>query len=242
MAGEDVPIRSLLGKVCRVQLRDKGPLIPNDLPPFPLRQWLDWLAHVPPSMVQNLHAQAVASAQRHCRAPARDDGAGRMVRNYAALHVAWELLLDFADLREEEFGFLPHLLAEMNSHIAETSAEREPWVWILDLICNEIAAGAYPYPFRFEEVDGVEALMIRTSHVMHHIATKPGLRAIYDGLPVKSDRVFKRQIKEAGVVAHERADPVINGVRVGHMVALSLPKLAEYGLHPEAPLPEVRYS
>ena len=77
--------------------------------------------------------------------------------------------------------------------------------------------------------------MIRTAHVMHHLSTKSGLRPIYDGLPVKSDRVFKRQLKEAGMVLSERADPVIHGQRVNHMVALSMAKLAEYGLFPENP-------
>jgi hypothetical protein len=33
------------------------------------------------------------------------------------------------------------------------------------------------------------------------------------------------------VVLSDRADPTINGQRVGHMVALSLSKLAEYGLY-----------
>lgn len=243
MAGEDVPIRSLLGKVVRVQLRTKGPLLPHDLPHFPLRPWLDWLAKLDPSQVLTMHGQATATLQKHCRAPVSDAGAERMIRNYAALWVAWELLLDFAGLREEEFGFVPHLTAEMNAHIAETGAEREPWVWILDLVLNELAAGAYPYPFRFEEIGGEDVLLIRTSHVMHHIATKPGLRAIYDGLPVKSDRVFKRQLRDVGVIRSDREDPVINGARVGHMIALSLPKLAEYGLYPTDPAPEeTRYS
>jgi len=236
LAGEDVPVRSLLGKVVRVQLAEKGPLLPPDLPPFPVRQWLDFLAALTSSRVITLHEQAIAGCQRHCRAPKHDDGAQRMVRNYAALAVAWKLLLDFAGLHEAEFGFIPHLMAEMNSHIAETSAEREPWVWILDVIINEIAASAYPYPYRIDEMDGEEVLMIRTAHVMHHLATKSGLRPIYDGLPVKSDRVFKRQLKESGVVRSERADPVINGQRINHMVALSLPRLAEYGLFPEDPI------
>lgn len=235
LAGEDVPVRSLLGKVVRVQLQQKGPLLPANLPPFPVRQWLEFLMELKPAQVIALHEQAVVGCQRHCRAPKHDAGAQRMVGNYAALAVAWKLLLDFAGLHEAEMGFIPCLMAEMNSHIAETSAEREPWVWIMDLLINEIAAGAYPYPYRIDLHEGEEALMIRTAHVMHHLSTKSGLRPIYDGLPVKSDRVFKRQLKEAGMVLSERADPVIHGQRVNHMVALSMAKLAEYGLFPENP-------
>lgn len=231
LAGEDVPVRSLLGKVVRVQIREKGPLIPDDLPVFPVRQWLDYLAKLDPAQVRKMHDAAVAFCQKYCRAPTHDDGAQRMVRNYAAVLVAWRLLLDFAGVQEAEFNFVPALIEEMNSHIAETGAEREPWVWILEVILNEIAAKAYPYPYRTDTLNGEEVLYVRTAHVMHHLATKSGLKPIYDGLPVKSDRVFKRQLKDAGVILNDRADPTINGQRVGHMVALSLSKLAEYGLY-----------
>ncbi|WP_350583374.1 hypothetical protein, partial [Pseudomonas sp. HY2-MNA-CIBAN-0224] len=44
LAGEDVPVRSLLGKVVRTTLTGKrGPLLPDDLPRFPVRQWLEFL-------------------------------------------------------------------------------------------------------------------------------------------------------------------------------------------------------
>ncbi len=231
LAGEDVPIRSLLGKVIRVQIRDKGPLLPPDLPAFPVRQWLDYLAKLDPAHVLQMHDAAIAFCQQYCRAPTHDDGAQRMVRNYAAVLVAWRLLLDFAAVTEAEFNFVPTLIEEMNSHIAETGAEREPWVWIVEVILNEIAAKAYPYPWRADTLNGQDVLYLRTAHVMHHLATKSGLKPIYDGLPVKSDRVFKKQLRDSGVIVSDRADPTINGQRVGHMVALSLEKLGVYGLY-----------
>lgn len=231
LSGEEVPVRSLLSKVVRVQLREKGPLIPADLPAFPVRQWLDYLAKLDPDQVRKMHDAAMAFCQKYCRAPTHDDGAQRMVCNYAAVLVAWRLLLDFAGVQEAEFNFVPALIEEMNSHIAETGAEREPWVWILEVILNEIAAKAYPYPWRVDTLNGEEVLYVRTAHVMHHLATKQGLRPIYDGLPIKSDRIFKKMLKESGVIASDRAGPVINGQQVGHMVALSLSKLAEYGLY-----------
>lgn len=54
--------------------------------------------------------------------------------------------------------------------------------------------------------------------------------------------MFKRQLKDAGVVLSERVNPVINGQQVHHLVALSLAKLAEYGLFPEEPAQQKRYS
>lgn len=242
LAGEDVPVRSLIGKLVRAQLQQQGPLLPPDLPPFPVRQWLDYLITLDPKRVLGLHEAAITQCQQQCRAPQSDAGARRMVGNYAALAVAWKLLLDFAGLQEAEFGFIPCLVREMNSHIAETSAEREPWVWILDLVLNEIAANAYPYPYRLDLVNGEEALMIRTAHVMHHLSTNAGLRPIYDGLPVKSDRVFKRQLKDAGVVLSERVNPVINRHQVHHLIALSVAKLEEYGLFPQLPAATERFS
>jgi hypothetical protein len=46
LAGEDVPVDSLVGKVVRSELTKgrRGPLIPEDCPVFPVKQWLQWLA------------------------------------------------------------------------------------------------------------------------------------------------------------------------------------------------------
>lgn len=233
LVGEDVRVRSLLGKITRVQLREKGELLPFDLPPFPVRQWLEYLAKLTREQVLGLHARASEHCRKHCRATSHDAGARRMVDNYAALLTAWRLLRDFAGIAADELPFDSALLQEMNEHIAETCADREPWVWILEVVFNEIAAGAYPFPYRFDFLDDQEVFYLRTSHVMHHISTKPGLRAVWDGLTVKSDRVFKKQLRNAGVIGADRANPTIGGQRVDHMVALSIAKLAEYGLHPE---------
>lgn len=236
LAGEDVPVRSLLGKVVRVQLREKGQLLPFDLPAFPVRQWLDYLAKLTREQVLSLHAQAAAGLRKHCRASSEDDGAKRMLDNYAAVLLSWRLLRDFAGIEPGEIALDSALLQEMNEHIAETGADREPWVWIVEVILHEIAAGSYPFPYRFDMVDEQEVFYLRTSQMMHHLSTKPGLRAIWDGLTVKSDRVLKKQLKDAGVIAAERAHPTIKGQRVDHMIALSIARLAEYGLHPQEPI------
>jgi len=66
---------------------------------------------------------------------------------------------------------------------------------------------------------------------MHHFATTPALRDMWNALPVKSDRVFKKQITQAGVTIKDGHERTINGRRVAHMTALSLSRLADYGLH-----------
>lgn len=237
LMGEAVeePVRSIIGKSVRVQLREKGPLLPADLPPFPVRGWLEFLAALPPRQLRELHQQAVDFCRTRCRADGRDDGASRMTENYAAVLTAWRLVQEYAGIALDEIPLTSALLQEMNLHIAETQATRQPWVWVVEIILNEIAAGAYPFPSRFGEIDGQEVFHLRVSQMVHHLKTKPGLRALWDGMPVKSDRVLKKQMRDAGVIVADRSDLSFHGQRTPHMVALSLAKLAEYGLHPEHP-------
>lgn len=238
LAGEDVPVRSLLGKVVRVSLRAeaRGALMPQDLPPFPVRQWLDFLARQTRGRVQEVHAAAVDQLKRVCRARASDPGAQRMVENYAAVCTAWAFLTDFAGLPPSTGDFIPDLVAEMNAHIGETAHDREPWVWIVETLLAELAAGKYQHPHRFERLDFTEpCLLLRCSDVMHHIKTSAGLRDLWNGLPVKSDRVFKRQLAQAGVIHTDRCDAVIDGRRHSHLIALSLPRLETFGLHAACP-------
>ena len=91
----------------------------------------------------------------------------------------------------------------MNGHVAETSADREPWVWIMETVLSEIDGGNYKHPYTFDTVDGEFCLLLRTGHVMDHLAHTSALRDKWNGLPVKSDRVFKAQLKHAGVVVGE---------------------------------------
>ncbi|MPQ72205.1 hypothetical protein GC387_37295, partial [Pseudomonas sp. MWU12-2323] len=131
LAGEDVPVRSLLGKLVRTTLTGKrGPLMPDDLPRFPVRQWLEFLAGLDKRAVADQYATLRDKALANCRASGEDDGAKRMAGNYAAVALAWRYLCEFAGMDPSEGDFPRDLLAEMNGHVAETSADREPWVWI----------------------------------------------------------------------------------------------------------------
>lgn len=242
LAGEDVPVDSLLGKLVRTDLSGKkGTALPQDLPRFPVRQWLDWLAGLRRESVLEHYEKARRYCLDHSRAPESDDGAVRIAGNYAGLLVAWKLLCEFAGIDLAQGEFIADALAEMNAHIAETKADREPWVKILEILFSEIDSRKFMHPYTFDDLvtdtyGEDSCLLVRTSHIMQHIATATHLRDKYNALPIKSDRVFKRMLKHAGIItddnAHERT---INGRRVSHLAALSLDKLSQYGLHVTQP-------
>lgn len=241
LAGEDVPVRSLLGKVVRAELSGrKGEMLPENLPRFPVREWLQFLAGHSRSQINQLYERARKFCVQHSRASGTDDGALRMAGNYAAVATAWRLLAEFAGIHEATGDFLPDLYEEMNRHIGETSADREPWVWILECLFDEIAAGNFRHPYKFQMVEDEECLLVRSSYVMHHLKTTLALRDTWNALPVKSDRVFKKQLIEAGVVLKDRIDVTIGTRRECHLTALSLSALARYGLHPARPTDESR--
>jgi hypothetical protein len=242
LAGEDVPVRSLIGKIVRTELTGKkGPIMPEDLPRFPVRQWIEFLSTLDRQQVLTVYEGIKKHCLDNCRASGADDGAVRMAGNYAAILTAWRYLCEFTDIDMDHGGLIRDVYTEMNSHINETSSDREPWVWILETVLSEIAAKEFRFPYRYDYIDGdgtvgSDALLIRTAHIMDHLATKPALREKWNGLPVKSDRVFKKQLNHAGMLMCQDGKPMelertISGHRVSHLVALDLSKLAQYGLH-----------
>ncbi|MBN8922367.1 MAG: hypothetical protein BGP10_12330 [Rhodanobacter sp. 68-29] len=237
LAGEDVPVRSLTGKVIRADLTGrKGPLMPEGIPRFPVRQWLQFLASLTREQVQSRLAEWEQWCWDGCRARPGDTGASRMVRNYGSIALAWALLCEFAGMARETGDFLRDLRAEMNKHIAETSGDREPWVWILETAFSEIESHQFLHPYAFDVLDsGEEVIILRPQHVMDHISTTNRLRDMWNGLPVKSGRIFKRQLDHAGVIEKDELDRRIGHRRHAHLTALSLRKLAEYGLYISQP-------
>ena len=232
LAGEDVPVRSLTGKLVRTDLSGrKGHELPPDLPRFPLRDWLRYLAAITPAQAHELLDRAAADLGRKCVARGSDEGASRMIKNYAALLACWRLLCDYAGIDVDQGEFRGHLAEEMNHHIRETSADREPWVWILETLFDEISAGRYHQPWTLDDHDGQMCLLLRTRQVMHHLASSTGLRDIWNALPLKSDRSFKRQLKDAGVCISDTVERTIKHHRWSHLTAISLERLEEYGLH-----------
>jgi len=239
LAGEDVPVNSLLGKVTRVELTGKkGPMMPETLPKFPVKQWLDYLSGLDRETVAKLYAKCRKFMSDKSSAAKNDDGAMRMVGNYAAVLAAWRLVCRFANIDEATGAFIPHLITEMNSHIVETSSDREPWVWIMEVVLGEIDSNQFRYPYQFSEAekdDNTMCLFVRPSHVMQHFSQTPALRDKYNALPVKSAKVLKKQLERAGVLHIDDKERTINGKRVAHLSGLSLEKLQEYGLSASIP-------
>lgn len=241
LAGEDVPVRSLIGKLVRTDLTGKkGDLLPANLPAFPVKQWLQYLTKQNREALQESYDKSLNYCIDNCRAPSDDDGARRMVTNYAALLTAWKLLCSFAGLDPRDGGFVDDLLAEMNAHIKETDADREPWVWIVEMALSEIDAGRFNHPFKFEslDIDGVGelCLLIRPGHIIDHIAHTPALRDRWNALPIKSAQALGKQLSASGVIVKNGIERVIAGKRVAHIDALSVSRLETFGLYasPEA--------
>ena len=240
LAGEDVPVESLTGKTVRTNLNHgKGTLLDENLPKFPMYEWTQWLAELPKHVVLDCYKNALGKCKLHSRAREEDSGAQRMVHNYAALMTAWRLIRSFGNWEDFLEEFERDLITEMNSHIADTNNDREPWIWIVEIIADEISAQRYPYPYIFEKAKDSNAeanyLVIRTSHMMAHLSSSMALKEKYNHLPVKTARVLKRQIAQAGVIAEDDVNRSIHGNSVGHMQKLDLKKLEEYGVFLSVP-------
>lgn len=246
IAGEDAPVEDIAEKLVRLRLSKakQGPELPFDLPQFPVRAWLQFLAEIPADQVRKALVASRDLLVKHSAVT----NAQRIVENYAALLTGWKLLAEFAGLPLEFGGMLRSIVTEMNDYLKDSKGERHPWVWILQTLLAEIGQGAFEPPYSFTRLDkdpaGEIYLAIRTSDVMHYIRTKPALKSIWEQLPVKSDRVLKRQLQQAEVLATnddgsvmeiERTCGRLATRRVGHMVAISLSKIAEFGLHAVLP-------
>jgi hypothetical protein len=240
LAGEDVPVESLTGKTVRTDLSNrKGPMLDESLPKFPMYEWIEWLAKLGKKPVLDSYKIALAKCQHFNRAREDDRGAERMVNNYAALMTAWRLVCSFAGIEEETDAFERDLIAEMNSHISDTNNDREPWIWIVEIIMDEIAAGRYVYPYVFEcepmAPSEPRYLCVRVKHMMSHLSTSVALREKYNNMPVKTARVLKHQIEQAGVMNNDGVVRSINGTRLGHMQRLDVKKMEQYGISVTAP-------
>lgn len=238
LAGEEVDVVSLQSKICRgsLQVAKQGPIIPRDLPQFPVWPWLQFLARTPAARIRDVHQQWQAYCTQHSRCGDSDPTAARMLENYAAILAAWALLCEFAGIDIEQGGFVQDLIAEMNAHIAETDGTRLPWVWIMEILLSEIEAGRFEHPYRwdtFRHEDGSKeiALFLRPNHVMDHLSTASHLRAKFDSLPVKTGRVFKDQLMKSGVALADEVEKTIRCQRARHLTAISLSRLEKLGLY-----------
>lgn len=244
LAGEEVDVESLQSKMCRtsISVARQGTMLPHDLPQFPVWEWLQFLAGQQPERIRELHAKCLAGCVRRARSEEKDATAMRMLENYAAVLTAWMLVCEFAGIDSLQGGFIDSVVTEMNTHIADTSGTRLPWVWIMEIVLSEIEARRFLFPYTFDRVvddDGQDqmALFLRPNHVMDHLSTAPHLRAKFDGLPIKTGRIFKEQLMKSGVVATGGGRPMdevekrIRGQRAARLTAIRLDKLAQLGLY-----------
>lgn len=247
LAGEDVPVKSLTGKLVRTDLtRKQGTPLPDALPRFPVADWIRWLCQLDRAQVRDLQRQWEDWLRPLCRAQAHDAGAKRMVTNYACLALAHGLLREFTGCDDLRDPFEAALVAEMNAHIAETSAEREPYIWILETVLGDIDAGHYQHSYRFIELEldepdshGVtrpRCLVLRPGHIIQHLSTSTRLRALWDSLPIKSTKALSAQLlRSPGLVVKQDLDVTIRASRAQHMWALSTSALARLGLFVSVP-------
>lgn len=237
LAGEEVDVASLQSKICRcsITVAKQGPVVPEDLPQFPMWQWLKFLEGKDPKDIREAYRRRLDDCTEQARAPQTDATARRMMENYAAVLTAWDLLCEFADIPIGQGNFVADLVAEMNAHIAETDGLRLPWVWIVEILINEIDARSFEFPYAWDKVrnaDGeLEAVLcVRVENVMHHIHTAPHLRQKSEPLAVKTATIFKRQLQNSGAMLLDGIERTIRGKRIRNMVAISVPHLERLGI------------
>lgn len=238
LVGEEVDVQSLQSKVCRstLSVKRQGPMIPHGLPPFPVWPWLQFLASVEPARIRAMHEQYTAILRENSRADNGDATARRMVQNYAVIGVAWALLAEFVGVDAQQGSFIDDLAEEMNVHLADTDGARLPWVWIMEILLSEIEANKYEHPYCWDVLrdnagQPQVCLFLRPQHVMDHISTAPHLRQKFDHLPIKTGRIFKRQLMESGVVLADDIERTVRSRRSAHMTAISLERLERLGLY-----------
>lgn len=243
LAGEEVDVVSLQSKICRSQLTTskQGAVVPRDLSPFPVWAWLQFIAATGPQAIRDLQQKREEFCRQNARSSDQDATARRMMENYAAVLTAWDLLCQFGAFESARGGFVQDLIREMNEHIADTDGTRLPWVWIVEILLSEIDARRFEHPFIFDRVkpdDGPEedCLLLRTEHVMEHIATAPHLRGKFDALPIKTGTIFRKQLMASGVIVAEKMERTIHNNRVRYLVAISLNRLDRLGLSVSRPI------
>ncbi len=238
LAGEEVDVQSLQSKICRstLSVAKQGDIISHNLPQFPMWAWLQFIAAADPARIRETHAGYTKLCQVRSRTGDGDATAHRMMENYAGIMTAWAMLAEFAEFDVDQGGLIEDLITEMNQHMADTDGARLPWVWIMEILLSELDAKRFDYPFCWDYIvndDGERemALFIRANHVMDHISTANHLRDKFNHLPIKTGRIFKRQLLQSNVVIKDDVEKSIRAQRTAHLTAISLSQLEKLGLY-----------
>lgn len=237
LGGEEIDMDSLLGKLvrCSITAEKQGPEIRSDLPVFPMRQWLEFLAGMDRERMENALDKTFQSCLSHAASDKDDANAKRSIKNFACVRLAWRMLCDFAGIDHSQGGFERDLIKEMNLYLKETQASRHPWVWIMEIVLSEMDAGRWQYPRVFSEVvneDGKreKCLLVRHTHIMDHLRHSSHLKDRFQGLPIRQAKSFLKQAKTCGVVVAEGKERKIEATRITGLTAFSLDALESYGL------------
>lgn len=113
---------------------------------------------------------------------------------------------------------------------------RAPWIRIIELLLADMAVGAYPFAYKFDQEDGQDVLLLRTSEVMYHFANNGKLAAQQPPITAMSDRMLKKAMKAADVLLLDSVANVwpfertLNQRRFSYMAALRLSALHLHGL------------
>jgi hypothetical protein len=230
---DDEAMNNVAGKTVRVhlELANRGEPVSGETPLFPVYDWVKFLSTCTKHQVRDLYRQSHGFLEAGCAARENDPNADRMITNYAAVGAAWYLLAEFAGMDVDTGDFMRNLLSTMNNHISETGASRQPWVKIIETVLSEMARGQYHHPYVVDCLtDGELCLIIRPSHMLDHIRHSPGLRTVWDSLPIRSSQAFKRQLERAGVIEKDGVERRVQHTRYGHLTALSVERLERFGL------------
>lgn len=116
LLGEYVDVSQLRGKMVRTSLSvsNQGIEIPSDLPVFPMREWLEFLAGLDQEQVENDFNRIIKYVK--VMIPIHECGpkTDRIVSNFAAIFLAWEYLYGFAGMDRKEYGISVHRKIEDN--------------------------------------------------------------------------------------------------------------------------------
>ena len=160
----------------------------------------------------------------------------RMMENYALVLLAWKLVCEFAQIAETQGDYINHLISEMNSHIQQTDADREPWMWVMEKISMELHKGTYPYPWQISQVkseqQNYQCLLIKIRDIMDYINNSNDMREFRERLPISSGNALKAQLKNAGMIFKDPVHMRIMETGNRHMNCIAIPLfgLAQYGI------------
>ena len=104
-----------------------------------------------------------------------------------------------------------------------------PWKWVIANLNSEQAERSFSGVYELGELRGVDCLLIRPSQVISFLMENREIAKTLSLLPVKSPHGLSKALKAAGVAIGE-CERSIDGKRIGHLLALSLERLAEFGM------------